>query len=560
MEKTSASAERSIYFQRCFFGSLYIAEDLKSAKRYFKQIISSEEFEQMDAALKMQFKCFKQHLCNSGPHELVYAGITETEAGTSIYYEYCNGLTLFDRLARLGKGFDISDTFSTIKGVLAYFLYYEDKGGVFHHDVKLENIYIDHQSQIKIGGQDLAQFGGSLSGSISGCASYLAPEVFSAMRKLACGERLENHSITLKAEIFSLGVLTLELLTGSTFKLTKNDPTGKEPTNFLEYIHQVEDIQQYAQNALESTGLFSLHAQFYSVIKSMLEPLPEKRCNFSYLYEFFGLRHQVKSMDLINTVQSSSSSVIGDKLGLLCDPTILMVAQLRKLYFMRVDHEFCLIQFLIYSSKEVWDLSNFNFGIECFDKELRNEFKIISCCLALRAMIYLDNLRSAVKVGVNLFSIKNFDQYTAHAIHWSDVDHILQNIQIEENSPVKTYFALILGQLEDQFTKKKTYMERLKVYLQPHISKSEKLYSLGEAAKLSIKGILAHSSLEILQILFEKFLRLIEDCFQEDSRFKFRHPSLGVFDWNSFLSERYPHMQAKVVLRHVRLPYPSTIY
>lgn len=555
MEEKSASLETSIYLQQCFFGSMYIVEDQILNTRYLKQVISQEELDQMDSDLQMQFKHFKDHLNNCGPHELSVVEIQESDAGTSIYFEYCNGLSLYDRLGRFGQGFSISDAFSTIKSILAYYLYYEDKGGVYHRDVKLENFFIDHLSQVKIGGQDLALFGGVKQRSIGGCASYLAPEVFSAIRQLCCDHTLQSHNITTKADIFSLGILTLELLTGHSFHLSKrNQKSGKEPKNFLEYIHQVEDIQQMAQKALESISLKSLHANFYTVIKSMLEPVPETRCNFPYLYEFFGLRHQIKSLETVFSNQQSNSSAFGDKVSLLCDPIILQLAEIRKLFFMRVDHEFCLVQFLIYGSKEVWELSNFNFGTEYFDENLRKEFKVIACCLALRAMIYLDNLRSTIRMGANLFNIRQFDKYTAHAIYRTDVEYIMRKIQIEDSCPVKLYFAVILAQIEDQISSHLVSFDRLKVYLQPQVTRSEKLYSLGEAAKQSIKAIVSHQSLEVLQILFEKFLRLIEDCFQEDSRFRFRQPGQGVFNWKEFIAERYPHLENKVIFRRVNLP------
>lgn len=516
-----------------------------------------EEIEAMEPELRNQFKRFKNRLFKTGPYELKAIDLQETRISTSIYYEYCSGLTLHDRLTNTRQGLSISDTFGAIRGVLAYYQYYENRGGVFHHDIKLENIFIDQYSQIKVGGQDLAEFGGNWSTAISGCMSYIAPEVFAVLKHIGneSAENQQQHSITVKAEIFSLGILAIELLTGMSFHLNNSGRRNtKDPKNFLEFLHQMEDLQHFAQKALERVGLMTLSMNFYNVIKSMLEPNPENRCNFSFLYEYFGLRHQPRTHDQLFLATGS----IGDKLSVLCDPNILQVTELRKLFFMRVDHEFSLIQFLICSSKEVWDLSNFDFKLNNIDDNLRSEFLIIACCLALRAMIYLDNLRAGIKKGVNIFKIKKFELYSSHAIYRSDTDHILSKVQFEENSKAKLYFSLILGQLEIQLSSHNATLERLKVYLLPEVSREEKLYELGEAAKLSIKAIVQHPALEVLQTIFEKFLRLIEDSFQEDSRFKFRQVGKGIFSWSEYIAERYPQLQSKMVFLRVTLPRTAT--
>ena len=533
---------------------MYIVEDLNSNKRYFKQTINHEEIEEMDSQLQMQFKQFKDHLARFGPHELPVLKIKESNMETSIIYEYCNGLTLYDRLHRLGQRYSISETISTIRSILAYYFYYEDKGGVLHRDVKLENLFIDHNSQIKVGGQDLAIFGWSRSASIAGCVSYMAPEVFAIIRKISNGQLYQANRVTEKAEIFSLAVLALELLTSSTFNLVRTENKSKDPKYLLQVINEMEDLQLMAQKALDDTRLITFDKNFYFVLKYMLDPNPENRCNFAYLYQYFGLKLPSQGIT-IGLLSSKPTSAFVDKVGLLCDPNILMATELRKLFYMRVDHEFCLIQFLIYSGKEVWDLANFNFGNDKnFDQTLRSEFVVISCCLALKAMIYLDNLQKSLINKVNLFNIKNFHLYTSHQIYLEDAKHILRKVTIGEDSPVKLFFAMILQKLEGQLHSSSSTLERLKIYLRPHVSKEDKLRSLNESAKLSIKAIVAHPCLEILQILFEKFLRLIEDCFLEESKFRFRNTAQGVFDWSKFVEEKYPHLKSKFILKRIKMP------
>ena len=173
-------------------------------------------------------------------------------------------------------------------------------------------------------------------------------------------------------------------------------------------------------------------------------------------------------------------------------------------------------------------------------------------------MIYLDNLRSGLKAKVNVFNIKHFEVYAGHEIYTKDAVFIQQRIHIADDSPVKVFFALILGKLENLLSNPGASAHRLTVYLQPVVTKDKKLQNISDTAKQSIKVIASHKSLGFLQILFEKFLRLIEDCFQEELKFRFCHPTKGVFNWEEFLETRYPQLKPKVILRRVTLPRPPT--
>ena len=86
----------------------------------------------------------------------------------------------------------------------------------------------------------------------------------------------------------------------------------------------------------------------------------------------------------------------------------------------------------------------------------------------------------------------------------------------------------------------------------------QRLAMLGDpderVTKNSIKEIVKHSSLSYLQILFEKFLKIIEDCIHDESQFPFRHPQKGIFSWKQFFDTRHPHLKNKFVFKRLRLP------
>ena len=371
---------------------------------------------------------------------------------------------------------------------------------------------------------------------------YSSPEIHSNLIQL--GKGLETQAYNSKSEIFSIGLICLELLSKRSLMANSNAPLSVELFFSEGLLHNRLALIDSVVNYLSET---QTDHQLLSLIRLMLKPGQQDRVNFQYLYDYFGLS--------MSSANQSGLLPFLEKIGVLCDPNVLLMAEIRKLFYQRANHEFCLVQFLIYSSKEVWDLANFNFGVEeVFDESLRAELLIISCCLALKAMIYLDNLRSCLSLRRNIFNIKNFHFYLEHPIHDEDQAYILNRISLAEDGSVKTFFAMILAQIESKESVTSRTQERLKCYSKTFCPKEEKIKNINDSAKVAIKTIVAHPCLEILKVLFEKFLRLIEDCFQEESTFQFRSIPQGAFDWEKFLEGRYPHLKGKFVFKTIKIP------
>ncbi|MFQ5701241.1 MAG: serine/threonine-protein kinase [Acidobacteriota bacterium] len=136
---------------------------------------------------------------------MVYdAGNMDDEGASFIAMEYVPGQTLREKVPR--------DTTMPPRGVLdlamqvARALEYAHAQGVVHRDVKPANILIRNDGLVKLADFGIARFGASeltnASGSI-GSPSYVAPE------------SLRGGVIDGRADLFSLGVVLYELLTGS---------------------------------------------------------------------------------------------------------------------------------------------------------------------------------------------------------------------------------------------------------------------------------------------------------------------------------------------------------
>ncbi|NOY81004.1 MAG: protein kinase [Kiritimatiellaeota bacterium] len=130
--------------------------------------------------------------CSIDPNQQLPYILMEYVPGRSLAWHMAEGnLTLKERVRIIQQMAD------ALAAVHAY--------GILHRDVKPSNILLTEDGQAKLGDFGIARFGESsltMTGELLGTPAYMAPE------------RLENREIDHRSDLFSLGVVAFELLSG----------------------------------------------------------------------------------------------------------------------------------------------------------------------------------------------------------------------------------------------------------------------------------------------------------------------------------------------------------
>lgn len=520
-----------------FFGDMLLMQT-SDAKRWIVQSISKDEITCIDS------KCFERYrniISMKKNHSLQIAHKMDFGDRVMLIFEYCNNLTLYDYKRSLGRAFTIQEIRLLMRSITQFFLSFEQDGGIMHRDLKLENIYV-HNDEFKVGGLDLSIVGSSESKEVCGSPHYMAPEILNGS-----GNRLESLGYNRKCDIYSLGIIILELLIPETLPRVvtrKKDHSNPSDADLFTLItSQFHTNSNLVANTLSFLSP-NLPDWLMKLLHGMLSSAPQERPNWNYLYLFFA--------DNVDRIEERNSLLA--KLDTLGDPNVLKVLRIRDGYFKRIDHEYKVIQFILYSSQELWKLSKHDFGEDrVFDNDFKSTMREISDIFLAKAAIYLVNLREAILEGVNIFNIKNFDLYFRHPTYQEDSRHHLSFIRSE---PIETIRYLLNKQhtIGDGFIDEKNKhnfffqesirMERnkSKEYLDEYILRN------------SIDRLQASPCWDFLENLFSDFLLLIEDCLDDTNTFDFvQNNSVGYFDWNGYLGRRHPHMKQMYVF-HSTLP------
>ncbi len=188
-------------------GAVYKARQLKLDRLVALKVLSAEA--SADPAFAERFSREARALARlNHPHIVTVHDFGETGGLFYFLMEYVDGASL--RQALLEGRLDLAKTLQIIPQVCDA-LQYAHEEDIVHRDVKPENILLDKRGRVKIADFGLAKLVGltptylTLTGShqIMGTLYYMAPE-----------QMEKSHTVDSRADIYSLGVVFYEMLTG----------------------------------------------------------------------------------------------------------------------------------------------------------------------------------------------------------------------------------------------------------------------------------------------------------------------------------------------------------
>ncbi|MGA9625350.1 MAG: serine/threonine-protein kinase, partial [Bryobacteraceae bacterium] len=168
-----------------------------------------------------------------------------------ISMEYVDGEDLASLLRRIGR-LPVDKALETARKLCAGLAAAHEKG-VLHRDLKPANIMIDGRGQVLIMDFGLAGFSGQLQGDIrSGTPAYMSPE------------QLAGTEVTVRSDIYSLGLVLYELFTGK---------RAFEAASLMELM----EMQERAAPASVTTLVKDLDPAVERAIQRCLQPDPRQR-------------------------------------------------------------------------------------------------------------------------------------------------------------------------------------------------------------------------------------------------------------------------------------------
>lgn len=195
------------------FGSVYLGlNSMKGGLMAVKQISIPEPVEEsedkksnVNQALQSEIEFLSQL---SNVHIVQYLGTSMDEENLNIFLEYVPGGSVTHLLSEYGP-FGIALTKRYLKQILLGLNYLHEKD-IIHRDIKGANVLVDHNGIVKISDFGISKkmetswfaSGSSQKPTLQGSVFWMAPEV------------VKQVPSTVKADIWSLGCLIVEMLTG----------------------------------------------------------------------------------------------------------------------------------------------------------------------------------------------------------------------------------------------------------------------------------------------------------------------------------------------------------
>lgn len=221
------------------FGMVVLAEDITSGDLVAVKSILRPGFSHAEESTVTVDEMSQELVCHSrlGSHPNIVRLLDDFEHGphSFLVLEYCSTGDLFDITRRRLDTYDFIPTcyareliFKLIDAVE-----YIHSKGVYHRDIKLENVFVTELGEIKLGDFGLATMDDISHESAVGSQAYMAPEQYSPT---SAGYSPE------KADIWAIGICILVILFGHTPFQTPAYKEDKVFANFVLDKHSLLDI------------------------------------------------------------------------------------------------------------------------------------------------------------------------------------------------------------------------------------------------------------------------------------------------------------------------------
>jgi hypothetical protein len=186
-------------------GAVYEADDLESDRRVALKILS-QRFDAPEAR-KRFLREGRLAAAINHPNSVYVFGTEEVGGVPVIAMELMPGGTLEERVRRDGP-LDIRTAVDAALHIIGG-LDAAHAFGILHRDIKPSNCFLDADGTVKIG-----DFGLSVSTEAQGAARVTVNEAFMGTPAFAAPEQLRGDELTVRSDIYSVGVTLFYLLTG----------------------------------------------------------------------------------------------------------------------------------------------------------------------------------------------------------------------------------------------------------------------------------------------------------------------------------------------------------
>ena len=184
-------------------GEVYRARDSKLQRDVALKTLSAEFAADAERVARLEREATVIAALNH-PHIAAIYGIEDHDAGKVLVLELVDGQTLKELVTERGP-LSPEVAVNLTEQILSA-LAYAHKRGIVHRDIKPQNVIIDPDGVAKVADFGIARAGETSemtqAGAIVGTMQYLSPE------------QAEGHPVDLRADLYSVGIVLYELLTG----------------------------------------------------------------------------------------------------------------------------------------------------------------------------------------------------------------------------------------------------------------------------------------------------------------------------------------------------------